>query len=242
MGRGLRLGAAGVPVHVVQRGNNRAACFAGHDDYRLYLRHLHDAADRFACALHAYVLMTNHVHLLLTPREPYGASRLMQHLGRRYVRTFNETHGRTGTLWEGRFRSSVIDGERYFLTCLRYIEHNPVRAGMVRDALDYPWSSYRHHSTGPKNSLITEHECFLRLGTTDAERRAAYLELCGTGLAGPEMETIRRCTNKGLPLGSEDFQAQMKDRTYGEARRARPRPVNREGSPLPRAPQARPSV
>lgn len=242
MPRGLRLGAAGVPVHVVQRGNNRAACFAGDDDRRLYLRCLGHSAERYSCAVHAYVLMTNHVHLLLTPSESHSVSRLMQHMGRRYVRTFNERHGRTGTLWEGRFRSSIVDSERYFLTCMRYIEHNPVRAGIVRDALDYPWSSHRHHATVRRDPLITEHECYLRLGNTDVERGAAYRALCSTGLAGSEVETIRRCANKGAPLGPEDFQERMKERAYHEVRRARPRPVNRDGTVLPRAPQATPTA
>lgn len=129
MARPLRLELAGVPLHVIQRGNNRSACFFSDGDYRLYLDCLRAASAKCGCAVHAYVLMTNHVHLLLTPREPRAVSRLMQSVGRRYVRTINGRHQRSGTLWEGRFRSSLIDSEQYFLACQQYIECNPVRPG-----------------------------------------------------------------------------------------------------------------
>lgn len=209
MPRGPRLDLVGVPVHVIQRGNNRTACFACEDDYPLYLYYLHEAAARSACAVHAYVLMTNHVHLLLTPREPHAVSRLMQQVGRRYVRRFNMTRDRTGTLWEGRFRSSVIDSERYFLACQRYIEHNPVRAGMVRNALEYPWSSHRHYAAGRRDPLVTEHACFLQLGGSDSERREAYRAICAAGLPEEEVKAIRVCLNTGRPLGSDQFRAQV---------------------------------
>jgi len=209
MARGPRLELVGVPLHVIQRGNNRGACFVSDDDYRRYLYSLRLAAARFRCAIHAYVLMTNHVHLLLTPRERHAVSRLMQQLGRRYVRKFNERHARSGTLWEGRFRSSVIDSERYFLVCQRYIEHNPVRASMVRLARDYPWSSYRHHAEGRLDPLLTEHACYLQLAGTAAERRDAYRTLCAETIALDDIECIRSSVNRGRPLGTARFNEQV---------------------------------
>lgn len=205
MARGFRLEPIGVPLHVIQRGNNRGACFLSDDDYRRYLHYLRDAAARFGCAIHAYVLMTNHVHILLTPRERHAASRLMQQVGRCYVRKFNEVHDRTGTLWEGRFRSGPIDSERYFLVCQCYIEQNPVRAGMVRLARDYPWSSYRHHAEGRPDSLLTEHECYLQLGSTAAERLEAYRAVCAETVAAGDVEGIRSSVNRGRPLGAASF-------------------------------------
>jgi putative transposase len=170
-------------------------------DFLLYLTYLRNAAARTGCAIHAYVLMTNHVHLLLTPRDALAVSCLMQHLGRRYVRKFNERHGRTGTLWEGRFRSSVIDSERYFLVCQRYIEQNPVRAGLVREARDYPWSSHRHYIDGLENPLLTEHECFLRMGQTASERRGAYRVLCSENVDDEIVDYLRAAIHRGQSLG-----------------------------------------
>ena len=205
MPRAPRLALVGVPLHVIQRGNNRGACFVSDDDYRQYLYYLRIAAARFSCAIHAYVLMTNHVHLMLTPHERHAVSRLMQHVGRRYVRKFNECHARSGTLWEGRFRSSLVDSERYFLVCQRYIEHNPVRAGMVRLARDYPWSSYRHHAEGRLDPLLTEHDCYLQLGGTAAERIDAYQALFAEAIAFDDIECIRSSVNRGRPLGTAQF-------------------------------------
>ncbi len=221
MARAPRLALAGVPVHVVQRGNNRGTCFACDDDFRRYLSCLRRAIERYACSVHAYVLMTNHVHLLVTPQESHAVSGLMQHLGRRYVRTFNKIHGRTGTLWEGRFRSSVIDSERYFLVCQRYIENNPVRAGMTTSALDYPWSSYRHYTGAHRDPLVTEHECYLRLGRTPSECRQAYGELFADGIPHQDLESIRFCLNKGRPLGSDEFRARVNADVLTTQRRGR---------------------
>jgi len=208
MARGPRLELLGVPLHVIQRGNNRGACFVSDDEYRRYLDYLRAAAARFDCAVHAYVLMTNHVHLLLTPHERHAVSRLMQQLGRRYVRRFNESHDRTGTLWEGRFRSSVINSERYFLVCQRYIEYNPLRAGMVRLARDYVWSSYRHHAEGRPDPLLTEHECYLQLGRTAADRMDAYRILCAETISSDDVDSIRASVNRGRPLGTVRFNEQ----------------------------------
>lgn len=209
MARLLRLELPGVPLHVIQRGNNRAACFFSDGDYRLYLDCLGAASAKCVCAVHAYILMTNHVHLLLTPREPHAVSRLMQAIGRRYVRTINDRYQRSGTLWEGRFRSSLIDSERYFLVCQQYIELNPVRAGMVQFARDYRWSSHLHYAEGRPDPLLTEHECYLRLGVTSTERRNAYRALSDGGIDPDHVDSIRSSAHKGLPLGSEQFKDQI---------------------------------
>ena len=143
MPRRARISMPGIPWHIIQRGNNRSACFYAEEDYRLYLDHLKEQADKYGCAVHAYVLMTNHVHLLLTPEKENSAALLMKNLGQRYVQYINRTYRRSGTLWEGRFRSCLTQTEDYVLACYRYIELNPVRANMVNHPRAYPWSSYR---------------------------------------------------------------------------------------------------
>lgn len=228
MARQPRLELPGVPLHVIQRGNNRSTCFFADDDYRLYLDCLRRASAKLGCKVHAYVLMTNHVHLLVTPGETHAVSRLMQWIGRRYVRTVNDRHERSGTLWEGRFRSTLVDSERYFLVCQQYIDFNPVRAGMVRDPQDYRWSSHRHYVAGVADPLVTEHECYLALGETSFERRLAYRLLCAESLNQESLEIIRSATNRGWPLGSEQF----KDRIETvSGRAARPGRLGRRKKP-----------
>jgi len=219
MARHPRLALPGVPLHVIQRGNNRAQCFFEDGDYELYLDCLRRASLRFGCKVHAYVLMTNHVHLLVTPCEVHAVSRLMQWIGRRYVRTFNERHERSGTLWEGRFRSSLVDSEHYFLACQRYIELNPVRAGMVRQARDYPWSSHRYYLDDRPDPLLVAHETYLALGVTSSERRAAYQALCECDADPGELQSIRSSANKGRPLGSREFRVRVET---ASGQRARP--------------------
>jgi putative transposase len=174
MARPPRFELPGAPHHVIQRGNNRAACFFGDAVRRFYLKCLIRAAVDRGCEVHAYVLMSNHVHLLVTPSKPGAIGTMMQDLGRRYVRVINTIHRRTGTLWEARFRSSLIDSENYLLTCHRYIELNPVRAGLVSDPALYPWSSHLHYALGHSSKLITEHPVYLSLGPSALERSAAY--------------------------------------------------------------------
>ena len=183
MSRPPRLELPGVPLHVIQRGNNRAACFFGEVDRRFYLQCLAKSAARTDCAIHAYVLMTNHVHLLVTPGAPGSAAAMLQDIGRRYVRVINTIHGRTGTLWEGRFKSSLVDTERYLLTCHRYIELNPVRAGLAAHPSAYPWSSHAHYAAGKSNNLITEHAAFRGLGATPAEPAARWVRRCRANAA-----------------------------------------------------------
>jgi putative transposase len=193
------------PLHVIQRGNNRAATFFQEEDYSLYRDWLAEAAGQHGCAIHGYVLMTNHVHLLVTPRTVDSVPRTMQSLGRRYVRRINATHRRTGTLWEGRYRAAPIDSEAYLLTCCRYIELNPVRAGMVAHPRDYRWSSYRGHAHGATDPALTAHEVYGRLGGTAAERQKAYRALFRAALDDGFVEAVRTATNGGWALGDARF-------------------------------------
>ena len=222
-----RFNLVGVPQHIIQRGNNRQACFFDEDDYLFYLECLRDAAARAGCDIHAYVLMTNHVHLLATPQQADAASRMMQSVGRRYVQHVNRRHQRTGTLWEGRYRASLVEAERYLLTCYRYIELNPVRARDMADRPDdYRWSSYKANAHGTGDAWLTPHPLYQRLGQTGAERRAAYRELVTAGLDTDELQEIRNSTRQGVVLGSETFREQietaLKQRTRPGSR-GRPR-------------------
>ena len=204
MPRAPRLVVPGVPLHLIHRGNNRAATFYSPSDFQRYRETLHQASHRFRCAIHAYVFMTNHVHLLITPEDDSGPSRMMQLIGRQYVRYVNTRNHRTGTLWEGRFRSSLIDSDRYLLTCSRYVELNPVRAQMVHDADQYRWSSYRHNAFGDADPLITPHLLYSTLGTTPADRQAAYRALFQAPMEPSTLERIRRTTNRGGRLGGSE--------------------------------------
>lgn len=209
MARLPRYEVLGVPQHVIQRGNNRQAIFADDADYRAYLGWLGQAAGEHGVEIHAYVLMTNHVHLLVTPQSAGSIGRTLQSLGRRYVQYFNRSYGRSGTLWEGRYRSTVIDAERYFLICSRYIELNPVRAGMAPVSDDYPWSSFRHNASGVSDKLITQHELYNRLGPDAAARREAYRRLFDASPVAEETQAIRAATNAGWVLGNERFRAEI---------------------------------
>jgi len=209
MPRRARLRVAGLPLHLIQRGNNRSACFYADEDYVLYLHHLEELSHKFRCAVHAYVLMTNHVHLLLTPARKDGPSLLMKHLGQRYVQYINKTYRRSGTLWEGRFRSSIVQEQGYLLRCYRYIELNPVRAVMVRHPRDYRWSSYLANGEEVPSRLLRPHEEYLALGRQEDERRAAYQALFRSELEPKEVEEIRAAVNGGYALGNERFRAEI---------------------------------
>ena len=202
MPRIARLRAADIPLHVVQRGNNRGACFFAESDYLVYRAQLSELAERFKCAVHAYVFMTNHVHLLLTPTDPDGASKLMKHLGQRYVQYVNRRYSRTGTLWEGRFHSCIVQAEAYLLSCQRYIELNPVRAGMVRDPAEYRWSSYAANALGAEDELVKPHATMLALSTNEQRRMQAYRSMFDLpGIAGHDVR-IRTAMHA---LGDESF-------------------------------------
>jgi putative transposase len=205
MSRHKRLILPAVPLHIIQRGNNRGPCFTGTADYLVYLTLLHKYAAEAACHIHAYVLMTNHVHLLLSTGSRTGPSDLMRRLGQHYVQYFNRRHGRSGTLWEGRFRSCLVDTERYLLVCQRYIELNPVRARMVETPEAYPWSSYRANALGADDPLVTPHVVYASLGAHDVDRRAAYRHLFLENLTEQLLAEIRHASNSSRPLGPASF-------------------------------------
>jgi len=209
MARRARLRFAGVPLHIIQRGNNRIACFFVEEDYRFYLRHLDQLAQRLECDVHAYVLMTNHVHLLVTPSETDSASLLMKHLGQRYVQYVNRVYRRSGTLWEGRFKSSLVQRQGYLLKCQRYIELNPVRAGMVPHPRDYPWSSYRANGGLRASALVTPHDGYIALGETPEQRAAAYRRLFEFELDEEDLKEIRSAANGGFALGNQRFKDEI---------------------------------
>lgn len=201
-----------VPCHVIQRGNNRGACFFAETDYSFYLECLADACQKYGCAVHAYVLMTNHVHLLLTPRKRDSISAVMQSVGRRYVQHINFSLGRTGTLWEGRHKASLIESAQHLLSCYRYIELNPVRAAMVDRPGDYRWSSYRMHAHGKTDPAVEDHAEYLALGATAEERQKAYRELFRHQIDDTELQAIRSAANLCVPLGSDRFKQQVERR------------------------------
>jgi putative transposase len=207
--RRARLALAGIPWHIIQRGNNRSACFYHEQDYLFYLEQLELLAETFGCQVHAYCLMTNHVHLLITPAEKDSASLMMKNLGQRYVQFINRTYQRTGTLWEGRFRSCITQEEKYVLSCYRYIELNPVRAAMAGHPQDYQWSSYSFNGSGQPNSLISPHSLYLNLAVDSKERLLVYKELFKNALSEREVNAIRSATNGNFVLGSDRFQREI---------------------------------
>src|SRR3989344_1335786 len=209
MPRRARLAIPGIPWHIIQRGNNRSVCFYAEEDYRKYLDALRELAMKYGCAVHAYVLMTNHVHLLLTPHKPDSAARLMMHLGQCYVQYINRTYRRSGTLWEGRFRSCLTQSEDYVLACYRYIELNPVRANMVHHPREYPWSSYRANGEGLVDPLITPHEQYLRLALNDVERHHHYRVLFKAHIDPERIDEIRNATNGNYALGNDRFKTEI---------------------------------
>ncbi|MCH9698061.1 MAG: transposase [Gammaproteobacteria bacterium] len=209
MARLPRFSIPGLPQHVIQRGNNRDVIFVADDDYLFYLEKLNNACQKFQCQIHAYVLMTNHVHLLMTPHSENSISRVMQSLGRYYVQYFNFQYDRTGTLWEGRYKATLLDSEQYLLICSRYIELNPVRANMVSHASEYPWSSYRCNAMGKDNVLITPHPIYKRLGSNDAERQYSYKALFNSKMSHTDIEDIREATNKAWVLGNDRFKEKI---------------------------------
>ncbi|MEZ5617335.1 MAG: transposase [Rhodocyclaceae bacterium] len=231
MPRRPRVNLVGHPQHVVQRGHNREACFFAEEDYRFYLHWLRESARKYGCAVHAYILMTNHVHLLLTPATPLDLPRLMQSLGRRYAQYINRGYRRSGSVWEGRYKASLINAEEYLLACQRYIELNPVRADMVADPGEYRWTSYRWHGLGERNGLIADHPLYLALGRDEEARRAAYRALFRAQLEETAFDDIRKAVQQGLPLGNDRFREQVeavlgRRMTLGRRGRAESAPVN----------------
>lgn len=212
------------PQHIIQRGNNKQDIFTCDEDYQFYLECLADAAERNRLKIHAYVLMANHVHLLASPLEEQSIPKTLQSLGRRYVQYFNYYYERTGTLWEGRYKATLIDSDRFLFTCMRYIELNPVRANMVRHPKNYPWSSYHYNANGKDDVLITPHQLYLSLGNGDKTRQTAYRGLFQDRLSQLDVDSIRQATNKAWVLGSERFKRKVEKMS---GRRATPKPKGR---------------
>lgn len=222
MPRRPRIHLAGLPLHIVQRGHNRDACFFCEEDYLAYREWLGEALKATGCQLHAYVQMTNHVHLLLTPPAPEAVSQLVISLGRRYVQYINKSYRRTGTLWDSRYKSSLVQADAYLLLCQRYIELNPVRAAMVDDPAHYRWSSYRANGLGQADSLLAPHAVYADMGSNETERRAAYRALFRPELDDDAISDIRMALNQGQPLGNSRFLADI-EKVAGQRREPRPR-------------------
>ena len=228
MARLPRLTLPGFPHHIIQRGNNRQAIFASAADYQTLLDLLDASARKFGVAIHAYVLMANHFHLLATPHSTDALSQMMQALGRRYVRYFNDSQKRSGTLWEGRYRSTVIQAERYLLPCMAYMDLNPVRAGVVAQARDYPWSSHGHYIGQRTDKLITPHSLVWELGNTPFAREAAYAERVREGISPVQQTTLTDAALRGWALGDPEFVAELQKITH---RRVTKSTAGRPGSP-----------
>ncbi|MDW5444070.1 REP-associated tyrosine transposase [Polaromonas sp. SM01] len=213
MARLPRLSLPGYPHHVIQRGNNRQAIFSSTADYQTLLGLIDENAKKFGVAIHAYVLMGNHFHLLATPESTEALPKMMQAVGRRYVRYFNDSQGRSGTLWEGRYRSTVIQTELYLLACMAYIDLNPVRAGLVAEARDYPWSSHAHYVGLRSDKLVTPPPLFWALGNTPFAREAAYADRVHAGVSDQQQLALTQSVLSGWALGDADFVADLQKKT-----------------------------
>lgn len=222
MARLPRLSIPGYPHHVIQRGNNRQAIFLEAVDYQRMLELLDEHARQHGVAIHAYVLMGDHFHLLLTPGGGEGLSRMMQAVGRRYVRYFNDTHGRSGTLWEGRYRSTLMDAQDYLLPCMTYMDLNPVRAGLVAQARDYAWSSHGHYAGLRVDRMLTPHPLYWQLGNTPFAREAAYAQRVQEGISAHQQQELTDSTLAGWVLGSSRFIAELQKKTERRLSKSRP--------------------
>ena len=233
MARVARVVVADISLHIVQRGHDRRDCFFEEADYLAYIDLLSAFAPSCGCSVHAYCLMTNHVHLLVTPRDAESCSSLMRDLGQRYVAYFNRGYARTGTLWEGRFRSCLVDSAAYVIACYRYIERNPVRAGMVASPQAYPWSSYGANSARAVDPTLSPHAEYLALAATDAARAQAYRDLCGEPDEPRFLDAIRDATNAGYAtLIGDELKARLAASVARPLERAKPgpRPARARGS------------
>jgi putative transposase len=231
MTRRARLFLPGFPIHAMQRGHNRQEVFRNRGDYQFYLMVLFEAVEALQIELHAYVLMPNHVHLLLSCSTKSSLSRLFQSVGRRYVQYFNHRYVRTGTLWEGRYRSCTVDSERYLLECYRYIELNPVRARLVERAQDYLYSSYRHHAGFETDSRLKDHEIFWRIGNTPFDRQSNYKGLIAEGMHQSGVSKITHATLNGWHLGAGNHLLSH-DQLHPKAR-GRPQKVRQQNDSVP---------
>ena len=222
MPRKPRFNLVGVAQHIIQRGNNREPCFYSEGDYQRYLVDLEAVSRKYDCRIHAYVLMTNHVHLLVTPMIDHGIPQMMQALGRRYVCYINKTWRRTGTLWEGRYKSSLIDSDQYLLTCMRYIELNPVRAKMVAHPAEYQWTSYHCNAQGESKSLVEKHPSYLALGKKKDDQQHAYRDLFASHINKEMLHEIRDSLNHELVFGRSYFKDKVEEMTNRQTREGVP--------------------
>lgn len=222
MARLPRLALPGYAHHILQRGNNRQAIYLRPLDYTTWLQLAAECAHQFHVNIHAYVLMENHFHLLATPESAEGLPKMMQALGRRYVRYFNDQHGRTGTLWEGRYKSTVIQAETHLLSCMVYMDLNPVRGGLVAAPQDYPWSSYGHYLGQRVDRLITVHPIVWAMGNTPFSRESAYAELVQRGVGGAAQLALSQATLGGWALGDPGFVAELQKKTQRRVVKASP--------------------
>lgn len=225
MPRRARAYIPGYTYHIVQRGNNREACFFSAEDYSLYLRLLQDVLPKYRVRLHAYCLMTNHVHLLMSPGDESGISNVMKVVASRYAYALNKTYSRTGTIWEGRHKASAVDVEAYLLKCYRYIELNPVAANMVKRPEEYQWSSYHCNAWGDNFTWITPHEEYSRLGTDTGQRCRAYRDLFKTQLSEEDLHAFRKAAHYSVPIGTDRFVEQIErvvGKSVGYTQRGRP--------------------
>lgn len=226
MARLPRLTVPGYPHHLIQRGNNRQGIFDAEADYGMLLGMIDENARKFEVEIHSYVLMTNHFHLLVTPAASTSLPSLMQAVGRGYCRYFNQKQGRSGTLWEGRYRSTLIQADRHLLACMAYIDLNPVRAGIVAAAADYPWSSHRHYIGSREDRLVTPHSLFWTLGNTPFAREAAYAELVAAGIPRPQQQELTNSALQGWALGDARYVDDLQKRTERRVSKGKPgRPV-----------------
>ena len=209
MARHGRYFLPGQPLHVIQRGNDRRSIFFAATDYLRYREWLYAASTANGCAIHAYVLMPNHVHLLVTPQDEYSLPKTMQSLGRQFVRYVNWVYGRSGTLWEGRYRAALIDPDTCFLACARYIEENPLRAKLTQHPRDYDWSSYRANALGNNDALVQAHPAYLALGADSLERQRAYEALFSGTLDEEFVASLRAATHGGWPFGGDPFKQEI---------------------------------
>ncbi|MES2069129.1 MAG: transposase [Pseudomonadota bacterium] len=226
MARLSRLVISNQQHHIMQWGNDRQAIFRDADDYASFLSWLGEAARQFKVAIHAYALLPDHLHLLATPSDAEGLSRMMQWLGRHYVPYFNRKYQRAGTLWQGRYKATVMEPEAYFLKCCSYIELSPVQAGLAREPADYAWSSYLHHIGARHDAVITDHSLYWGMGNTPFQREAAYKDLLEQGVSSKDREALLHATEKGWLLGSAAFKLDMEKLTTRRVvpgKRGRPR-------------------
>lgn len=220
--------------HIIQRGHDKQSIFRDSADYTAFLEWLREGAKRFKLAIHAYVLMDDHIHLLATPSDMQGLARMMQWVGRCYVPYFNHKYARNGTLWQGRYKATVVDAERYLLVCSRYIELNPVRSGLAMVAAEYPWSSYMHHIGAKPDPLITDHSVYWALGNTPFDREIAYKQQAEQPLSTEEVALVSQATLKGWALGADDFKLSLEkqaSRRVSPAKRGRPAKIQDNSAP-----------